>query len=317
MVSVARSLSWGVMSEIPYYFETPIPKYFRENGWFSNPKTILFVSWAFSKCSPHKRTIVHDGKEITLEPYEFITGRRKSADDCCLTENSFRHQLNNQLKAGLLKKTTNSTTNRFNCYIWVTERFCKSNNQQNNQQTTNKQPTEQPQSRREKIRSKEDHPSIPSDPVLMIDDFSSEKEKEEKEEIIPGIFLSAVEMAECVKVKGDIEKVKYAIGFIQGSSKRKHPIADWPNALARWKIPNKAVSRVEDSLAYTEKLCREFEEFKRGWRCYMYTDHIKDERGLLFESESPYQKAVFFALADGELQAKSEEFINQKQLRKK
>jgi hypothetical protein len=311
------------MSEIPYYFETPIPKYFREAGWFSNPNTILFVTWAFSKCSHATRTIVHDRKEITLSPYEFITGRGKSSADCLLSEDAFKHQLNTMQNAGLLKKTPNSTPNRFTCYIWVTDRFSKPNPQLNPQLSANWTPTERPQSRRKKIRTKEDHPSIPSVEVDgKIDDFSLNEGEEEGEskkehniyyqsppsqiEVIPSVFMSQSELDKCILIKGDLEKVKYAIDFIMHSEKRKHPISDWPNALTKWKIGNKAKLKIDGNLEYAEKLCKTFHDFKagRGFRCYLYTDVKKDQRGVLFEPESAYKEAFFVSLSDGEFEKK-------------
>src|SRR6185437_7455034 len=129
------------MSKIPYMF-TPIPTYFKEKGWFDNYKTLIFVSWAFSKCSCEPRKIFHDFKEITLEPFEFIAGRLSSSKECRLSENEFRHQLISMEKAGLLKKTPNSITNRFTCYKWVIEVFSENSNQLNNQPTTNRPPTD-------------------------------------------------------------------------------------------------------------------------------------------------------------------------------
>jgi hypothetical protein len=317
-------LLWGAMSEIPYYFETPVPKYFRESGWFECEHMYKFVTWAFSKCQsiPHK--IVIQGKEITLQPFEFISGRLSSPKECFLTENILRNQQFKLQKAGLLKKTTNSLTNHYSCYIWVTERFCKINNQQNNQRATNRQPTDHHKSRREKIRYQEDHPSIPSfengepnrDAGLMTDDFSSGLEKLE---VIKGVFLTPEELDACVKLKGDIETVKHAMEFIQASKRRKHAIQDWLNALATWKIENKGESVVQGNITYCEKLSKEFPEFENGhgWRCYIYHDRNKDQRGILFESTSAYQNPFFIALIDSRLREKSEEFIRNNQMRKK
>jgi len=129
------------MSEIPYFFETPVPKYFRENGWFDSEHMFKYVIWAFSRCRSQPHKVVIEGREITLAPFEFISGRLTSSKECFLTENIFRNQQKIMLKAGLLKKSTNSLTNHFTCYIWVTERFYKINNQPNNQPLTNHQPT--------------------------------------------------------------------------------------------------------------------------------------------------------------------------------
>src|SRR5690606_14585509 len=115
------------------------------------------------------------------------------------------------------------------------------------------------------------------------------------------------------------EKVRDAVQFIQSSKKRKHPISDWPNTLMKWKIEDKGKARIEDHIAYTEKLCKEFQEFDQGhgWRCHMYNDTRKDQRGILFECQSPYQEAFFVALIEGELKEKCEDFIRSKNMRKK
>lgn len=330
------------MAEIPYFFETPIPKYFRENGWYTSQNSVLFLVWAFSKCSLEKRTIVHDSKEITIQPFEFITGRGKSSADSLLTPDAFRHQLKLFLNAGLLKNTPNSTPNRFTCYRWMTERFCKTNPQLKHQLSANCTPTEHPQSIRKKRRSKEDHPSIPSDQDDgMIDDSSSKlKENEEigtsphqvpirhniyyqeptpsktNHEVIPGIFLTQTELDACIKLKGSLEKVKQDIAAIMNDKKRKFEIRDWPNTLANWKIPNKAKVVIEDNIAYADKLCKAFPEFinGNGWRCYIYTDNTKDQKGLLFEPQSSYLQAVFVSLIDGEFKQKCFNTLKEKKM---
>lgn len=150
------------MSEIPYYFETPVPKYFRESGWFDCEHMFKFVHWAFSRCQTRSHKIVMMGREVTLQPFEFIAGRLTSPKECFLTENIFRNQRLKLEKAGLLKKTTNSLTNQFTCYIWITDAFCKIDNQQNNQRLTNDQPTINHKVRREKERYKKDTTPTPS-----------------------------------------------------------------------------------------------------------------------------------------------------------
>lgn len=130
------------MSEIPYYFDTPVPSYFRKTGWFKNPKCLAFVSWAFSRCWKETHEIHHDGKKIILKPYQFIFGRRICSEETGLTEMEVRIQLNHMINEGYLKNATNRKTNRYSIYEWVTEAFCERNNQVNNQQTTNRQPTD-------------------------------------------------------------------------------------------------------------------------------------------------------------------------------
>ncbi len=133
------------MSEIPYYFDTPVPKYFRESGWFKNENTFKFVTWAFSKCQNISHTQVINGKEIILQAYEFIAGRLTSPKECFLTEEAFRHQLKVMLEGGFLKKTPNSTPNKFTCYIWLTERFYKTKPQPHTNLHHHKNPPNPPQ----------------------------------------------------------------------------------------------------------------------------------------------------------------------------
>jgi hypothetical protein len=192
-------------------------------------------------------------------------------------------------------------------------------------ETTDRRLTDDKQEGRRMIKNeKESHPSIPSfrksadrDDLVdgRTDDFSFEKEKIE---VIPGVLLTQNDLDACIKIKGDIDKVKHAMEYIQSSKKRKQTITDWPNALMRWKIENKPQARIEDNLDYAEKLCKEFQEYHNGhgWRCYMYVDRKKDERGILFECQSVYQKTFFAGFADGQFKQKCEDFIRQKNMRK-
>lgn len=333
------------MSEIPYLFDLPPPRYFRENGWFSNPNMVIFIYWAFARCSLEKRTVYHIQKAIELEPFEFIFGRRICSEETGLSEREIRtclEQLCDQQKShtfiSILKKTTSKTTNKFTVYKWSTELFSKVKNQQIDQQTTSRRPADDHNQEDKKTRSKEDHhPNPSSSKVVAIgevidgltDDFSFEKSTENKQialasssyemqhnvnyqpeaervEVISGIFLSPTDLEACIKIKGDIEKVKEAINFIMSSKKRKHDISDWPNALAKWKIENKAKAKVDENITYADKLCKTFPDFKsgRGWRCYLFTDKKKDQRGVLFEPESAYKEAFFISFSDAEFQKK-------------
>lgn len=218
------------------------------------------------------------------------------------------------------KKSTTGTTTEGTLVRLCDTRIWDINPESSNHRSNHCLTTDQPLTNHElrKIRKKrykeKDHPSIPSVPKKrMTDDFSS------KIEVYEGIFLTQVELDACLKIKGSIENVRDSIDFIQNSKRRKHEITDWPNALSRWKIENKAKTIIEDNLSYSEKLCKEFEDFKKGggWRCYMYTDRKKDQRGVLFESESAYQQAFFIPLVDQELKNKADEFIKTKKMRRK
>lgn len=142
------------MSEIPFYFETPVPVDFRRDGWFKNPKCVAFVTWAFSRCSTFERDVCHDNKKITLKPYQFIFGRTVCSEETGLTEDEVRTQQLSMEKALYLKKCPNKTPNRFTIYEWVTERFSKQDPQQNPQQTPNRPPTD-PHNLEQRTKNKE------------------------------------------------------------------------------------------------------------------------------------------------------------------
>ncbi len=310
------------MSEIPYFFETPIPKFFREEDWFDSPNAILFVTWTFSKCSTVHHRVKHDGKELILAPYEFITGRGKSADDCFLSEEAFRHQLKVFTKAGLLKKTPNSTPNRFSCYVWVTERFSKFNPQLNPHVTPDSTPTEPPQSRIKKKRYKKDHQPYPSSKVRadgLTDDLSSNLEKEEnKIQIYENVFMTQSILDECIRIKGSIESVKHAVEYVMRSPRRTAFIKDWPATLAKWVIKNDIKPRIKENEDMAKRLSKLYENFTdgNGHSCSIYVDKKKDQVGLLFQPSSPYLQPFFISYADGEFQEKASKYIRENKMQK-
>jgi len=133
----------GVMSEIPFSF-FPVPTYFRDQGFFKNPKARLFIYWCFERCSNQGREVFHDGQRIFLKPYQFIFGRRVCSEETGLTEDEVRTQQTTNEAQGFLQKIPNKTPNRFTIYEWSTEAFSKHNPQVNPQQIPNKPPTTPP-----------------------------------------------------------------------------------------------------------------------------------------------------------------------------
>lgn len=407
------------MSNIPFIFDTPVPKYFRKTEKYNNAKMILFVTWAFSKCSTTSRTITIDNTQVMLGPFEFIAGRTTSPKECLLTEKEFRGQIKTLINDKLLIKGANSRANRFTTYIWVTSAFSINEGQLKGQLKSIKGPTDykegqlkgqllgqpyldkngqpinqsstdviinnnnqpkgqlladqkgqllgQPKGHNQeyiRLNKKESHQSISTssdvpDPKNcgLTDDFSfSSKEnqakiiplkpEEEKQDIIrpfredtgtdgtqhnvyyqsieplksktceiyPGVILSEEDLQKCIAIKGSLESVKQAVEFIQKNPKRTSTIRDWPTALAKWKIENKNPINIQKNIEYADRLCKTFEKYKRGWRCYLHRDKTKDLRGVLFDPESAYQESTFVALIDREFQEKCFNFLKEKKL---
>lgn len=133
------------MSNIPYFFDTPVPRYFRDNGWMKNPNMAAFITWCFSRCNTRKHMIYHIQKAIELEPFEFIFGRRVCSEETGLTEREIRTligQLNSTPNGEILKKSTSKSTNKYTVYKWVLTHFIKIIDQQIDQQTTSRRPAD-------------------------------------------------------------------------------------------------------------------------------------------------------------------------------
>lgn len=169
---------------------------------------------------------------------------------------------------------------------------------------------------RKKKKEKEDHPSIPSGfrDMGMIDDFSSKIKIYDgnSERGIEPVFFTQEELDMSIKIKGSLEEVKKSVEFIQTSSKRKHPILNWVNALSKWKIPDKNKLNIEDNLRYAEKLFSQFSEFINGWRCENHKDKVRDISGILFIPSSPYLETFFVAYSDGDFKNKCYDFLRKK-----
>jgi len=55
-------------------------------------------------------------------------------------------------------------------------------------------------------------------------------------------------------------------------------------------------SEANESLA--REIEKKYSDFTKGWRCRIYNDTIKDQKGLLFEPQSPYVKGEFTAFSN-------------------
>ena len=127
------------MSKIPFSF-TVIPNYFKVNGWFNDHSCLIYVFWAFSKCSTTSKKVFFSHKEIELDPFEYISGRDACSTETGLTVRQIRTQQKRLLDSGILEKVPSKTTNKFTVYKWVTSIFSENRDQQNGQQVTSKRP---------------------------------------------------------------------------------------------------------------------------------------------------------------------------------
>jgi hypothetical protein len=197
----------------------------------------------------------------------------------------------------------------------VLSHFSKVNNQPNNQQTTSRPPADHHNQEEKKRISKESLPSpLPSvrGSKRRTEDFSSN----DKIEVYPKVFLTQAELDECIAIKGTIEDVQYAISYISRSPGRRHVIQNWPLALSRWKTKHDMKHLFVEHEEMAERLSKIHEDYDKrsGYRCYIYKDKKKDQRGLLFESSSSYVEPFFFSFSDGEFRKKVHKFLFDKKM---
>ena len=121
------------MSKIPFEF-LPIPNFLIEKGWTDDPKTWRLIRILFSRCQNEGHIAYVDGREVYLEPYEFIYGRDKTAKDAGLSTNEVRTRMIKFSTSNLTSKITSKSTSTFTVYRWVTEAFCEKWHQQKHQQ---------------------------------------------------------------------------------------------------------------------------------------------------------------------------------------
>lgn len=321
------------MSKIPFYFSPPTPKFFRDKGLLKNPKNLAFVTWCFERCFHEERIIFHDNAKITLEPYQFIFGRMVCSNETGLTENEVRTQQEKWENYGYLKKitgkTTNKTTKRFTVYEWVLTDIIKNDHQQNHQQnhqvTTKRPPSDHHNQEEEIIRIEKDHHPSPSSKVVLIpkddlidDDFFKNEEKNTQhncnyQDIPQGkiteiyrndaknhlVQMTQVMLDECITIKGSLEAVKEHVEAVMNSPGRKSEIYNWPQVMVSWKVKKSFIPKMKENEAMSERLEREHEN-SSGWRCQVYFDRKKDQKGILFYSthSTGNGETVFFSFSD-------------------
>jgi hypothetical protein len=111
------------MSKITYIFDTPVPSYFRSNGYFKCPKNRAFVTWAFSICSTEPKIITVNSKQILLDPFQFVSGRDSSTDHTGLTVRQTQTQIDRWIKLGLLRRVQEKCTIRYSVFEWMIHKF--------------------------------------------------------------------------------------------------------------------------------------------------------------------------------------------------
>lgn len=260
-------------NKIPYYFETPVPKYFRIRGFFKDPKNCAFVTWAFERCSNTKKIIQYDNQLIELSAYQFIFGRKVCSQETGLTEDEVRTQQKRWEKLCFLKKSPNKTPKRFTVYEWSMSHFFKEDPQQNPQQTPNKPPTNPHNIDLDNLESK-DH--------LLNDGI----EKDEDDDLFK-FFEDKIEKSELQKAKVSLkekfkdqpQRIKDAIAKI--SEPNFKPKDSWSKAL--YAACNGSWKPTEISETQKKDLRRKNRELFDGLNAEIAGDIVTMENGEEFD----------------------------------
>lgn len=112
-------------TSIPYLYETPIPLFFRLAGWMNDSRNVLILFHCFARSCPEHKIISYQGREILLDPFEFIAGREELSEITDVHPDHIRRCFEKWIKCGYLSKTPNSYANRYSCYKWDTSKFTK------------------------------------------------------------------------------------------------------------------------------------------------------------------------------------------------
>lgn len=121
------------MSKIPYYF-IPIPQYFDDTGWLNDPKTERLVRFLFRRCRAEGHRVFHCGREIYLEPFEFIFGRDSVADSIGLSGKEVGNRMEKFRDSNLVCMVDSKRHSKYTVYRWMTENFDENRGQQKGQQ---------------------------------------------------------------------------------------------------------------------------------------------------------------------------------------
>jgi hypothetical protein len=164
----------------------------------------------------------------------------------------------------------------------------------------------------------------PTNDRRMTDDKlrSIKKEKKEKKENTPSPFSSEkISFRENVKLtqkefdsllakhgKEFLDRMLDALDAYKGSSGKEYKSDFHTMKEGGWMLnkikdellkSNKSLTTdTQVNEVFAQKLEQKYSSYKNSWRCRIYNDSKKDQKGLLFECESPYVPTNFVAFSN-------------------
>jgi hypothetical protein len=296
-------------------------------------------------------------RNLELEPFEFMFGRDSCSLETGVSTKKIQVRMNQLVGLGFLVKVESKTVSTFTVFSLASgkkavskmvstlpesgkkavskmvstlpahtpsrEDINKNNGQQNGQhhgQHVGQQVGHNLEE--EKIRSKEkDHHPDPSSKVVASDDGLDDDSFKEfkflvnnKEKIVK---IPISDLNECIAIKGSEKLALEAIEHILRSPGRKYEIYNWPNALATWNIKSTVKPRAAENEAHAMRL-EALHANNSGWRCQVYRDTVKDQKGILFYNTCSQGIAnnVFVSFVDPEYKEKTFKLLRDKRMLK-
>ena len=312
------------VSNIPYNFRA-IPDEFLTDDFLDDPIMMRFIRWMFKRISS-KPTIIpmkHNKMTLELEPFEFVYGRGKCAEQAGISLKQSESRLGQLVGQHFVSKVGSKSGSTFSVYRLVTTSFVQNTGQQVGQQVGHNQDHRY----KKKIENDEkNHPHTPSfekndSDDLNDDSFQKKKKKtaqsnEGKHEVHNGVFLTEAELKDCIEFHGSLEKVKWQIEKIQTSPGRTQEISRWAYSIKKWKFNNETIDRSQQNEQMAKQLEKKYQGGK-GWRVSTYRDTRKDCKGLLFENPTGHGEPIFIIYTDPEFDRKVQDTIKQKHIKAK
>lgn len=122
------------MSSLTFKFNA-IPNEFFTDEFLEDPIMMKFIRWIYKNISSVSRIGRMNGRNIPLEPFEFIFGRETSAEKAGISPMNARTRANQLKSMGYIEKVTSKSTSTFTVYRLMTESFEQNGNQHSNQVT--------------------------------------------------------------------------------------------------------------------------------------------------------------------------------------
>jgi hypothetical protein len=120
-----------------HFFFRPIPDEFLTHEFLDDPSMMCLIVWMIKRISlhPQKIPLKNSGKHLILEPFEFMYGREKCAQDAGISLKNARTRLGQLIGLGYVQEVASKRASTYSVYRLVTEAFRQQEGQHIGQQS--------------------------------------------------------------------------------------------------------------------------------------------------------------------------------------